>query len=100
MSQRTHLPPDEVNNRAKRMISNKARTIRVAAIQMESNNGPAEANLRHAMPFINRAVEKGAKLILLPEFMPTGYISSRGIGTTENRKKGRPSSGSERALIF
>jgi predicted amidohydrolase len=69
------------------MISNKARTIRVAAIQMESNNGPVEANLRHAMPFINRAVEKGAKLILLPSSCPRDIylVGALGQRRTERR---------------
>jgi len=47
------------------MISNKARTIRVAAVHMESNNGPIAANLEHATPMVNHAAQKGAKLILL-----------------------------------
>lgn len=70
------------------MISNKPRTIRVAAIQVESKNGPIEANLEHAISLVNRAVEKGAKLILLPELMPTGYIFSRAIWENGEPKEG------------
>jgi N-carbamoylputrescine amidase len=70
------------------MISNKAKTIRVAAIQMESKDGSIEANLEHATPLVRLAVEKGAKLILLPEFMPTGYIFSRVIWDNGEPKEG------------
>jgi len=70
------------------MISNKPRTIRVAAIQMESQNGPIEANLAHATSLVNHAAEKGAKLILLPEFMPTGYIFSKIIWDNGEPKEG------------
>jgi N-carbamoylputrescine amidase len=54
-------------------------TIRVAAIQMESRDGQIEANLKHATSLVNDAAAKGAKLILLPEFMPTGYTYTRAI---------------------
>lgn len=70
------------------MISNKARTIRVAAIQMESKNGPIEDNLEHATPLVNQAAKKGARLILLPEFMPTGYIYSAAIWDNGEPKEG------------
>jgi N-carbamoylputrescine amidase len=70
------------------MTNGKARTVRVAAVQMESKNGTIEANLEHATPLVNRAVEKGAKLILLPEFMPTGYIFSRVIWDNGEPKEG------------
>jgi len=70
------------------MISNKARTIRVAAIQMQSNNGPIAPNLEHATPLVNHAAQKGAKLILLPEFMPTGYIFSKAIWANGEPKEG------------
>lgn len=50
-----------------------ARTIRVAAVQMASENGEIEANLRRATLFAEQAARDGARLILFPEFMPTGY---------------------------
>ncbi len=49
-------------------------TLRVAAVQMESKNGDISGNLEHATELVEQAAEKGAELILLPEFMPTGYI--------------------------
>jgi len=70
------------------MPNGKARTIRVAAVQMESNNGPIAANLEHATPMVNHAAQKGAKLILLPEFMPTGYIFSKAIWANGEPKEG------------
>jgi N-carbamoylputrescine amidase len=50
------------------------RTIRVAAVQVISENGKVAENLRHATPFVEEAAALGAKLVLLPEFMPTGYV--------------------------
>jgi N-carbamoylputrescine amidase len=70
------------------MISNKARTIRMAAVQMESNNGPIAANLDHATPLVNHAAQNGAQFILLPEFMPTGYLFSKAIWANGEPKEG------------
>jgi N-carbamoylputrescine amidase len=55
------------------------RELRVAAVQMESENGAVEANLERATPFADEAAGKGAKLVIFPEFMPTGYIFTREI---------------------
>jgi len=63
-------------------------TIRVAAIQMESKDGQIEANLKHATSLVNDAAAKGAKLILLPEFMPTGYTYTRAIWDAGEPKHG------------
>jgi predicted amidohydrolase len=52
---------------------NTAKTIRIAAVQMFSINGQVDRNLSHAAPFVAEAEGKGAELILLPEFMSTGY---------------------------
>jgi N-carbamoylputrescine amidase len=89
MSQQAESFPNTVNHEDKRITGNKARTIRVAAIQMEFKNGPIEANLERATPMVNRAAEKGAKLILLPEFMPTGYIFSAAIWGNGEPKEGQ-----------
>jgi N-carbamoylputrescine amidase len=61
------------------MVIDNARELRVAAIQMESQNGRIKANLEHALPFVEEASKKGAELIVLPEFMPTGYIFTKAI---------------------
>lgn len=55
------------------------RTVRVAAIQMESKNCAVAANLARATQYVNQAAEKGAQLVILPELMPTGYIMSEEI---------------------
>jgi N-carbamoylputrescine amidase len=55
------------------------RTIRVAAVQMGSQEGAIAANLAHASPLVEEAARAGAKLVLLPELMPTGYLWSRQI---------------------
>lgn len=51
----------------------KARAVKVAAVQVISENGTIEFNLAHAEPFVREAASKGAELVLLPEFLPTGY---------------------------
>ena len=70
------------------MNNNGEKIIRVAAVQMESKDGQMEANLEHATSLVNHAVEKGAKLILLPEFMPTGYLWTRAIWNAAEPKHG------------
>jgi N-carbamoylputrescine amidase len=61
------------------MAEDNAKKLRVAAVQMESKNGLIKVNLEHALPFVDEAAKKGAKLIVLPEFMPTGYIFTNAI---------------------
>ncbi len=70
------------------MTREKTRTIRVAAVQMASKNGLVEANLEHAASFVEQAAQKGAKLIILPEFMPTGYIFTKAIWDAGEPKEG------------
>jgi len=56
-----------------------ATTTRVAAVQMESRNGEIRFNLDRATAFVEEAASRGAELILLPEFMPTGYVFEKSI---------------------
>jgi N-carbamoylputrescine amidase len=49
------------------------KTVRVAAIQIASVDGQIEHNLARAAPWVEEAKRQGAQLVLLPEFMPTGY---------------------------
>ena len=54
-----------------------SKTIRVAAVQMNCDPGKIDRNLEHAEKLIANAVEKGAKLVLLP----AGACSSSTLGT-------------------
>jgi N-carbamoylputrescine amidase len=47
--------------------------LRVAVVQLGSVNGRLAANLRRATPFVEEAARDGAQLVLLPEFLATGY---------------------------
>lgn len=52
----------------------KERSIRVAAIQMNSQLGELETNLATAEKLIREAFEQNAELVILPEFFTTpGY---------------------------
>ena len=55
------------------------RTLRVGAIQVESQPGRIGANHAHALPFIETAVDRGAQLVILPELFACGYIPNRSI---------------------
>ena len=61
------------------MATAEVRSLRVAAVQMESKDGDVEGNLRRATAFVDQAAGQGARLILLPEFMPTGYQYTNAI---------------------
>lgn len=56
-----------------------ANTIRVAAVQMNCDPGEVARNLAHAQAMVERAVEQGAQLVLLPELMPSGYMVTEAI---------------------
>lgn len=58
------------------------RTLRIAAVQMESRNGAAQANREKATGMVEEAAERGARLIALPEFMPNGYVFAKEIWDT------------------
>ena len=50
------------------------RTLVVAAIQATSENGQPKQNLAGAEDLVEDAARQGARLILCPEFLATGYI--------------------------
>ena len=70
------------------MIAETRRTLRVASVQIVSENGKVADNLKHATGFVEEAAARGAKLILLPEFMPPGYIFTEEIWDGGEPKEG------------
>lgn len=48
-------------------------TLRVASVQMESAPGDAKANFRKIEAFVAEAATRGARLVLFPECVITGY---------------------------
>jgi N-carbamoylputrescine amidase len=52
------------------------KSIRVAAVQTKSTSDSIDKNLKNAAKWAKSAADSGAKLILLPELMPSGYILS------------------------
>ena len=61
---------------SKYIVPTGARTLRIAIVQMRSLDHDIDGNLRRASEFAEKASAQGAKLILYPEFMPTGsYLS-------------------------
>jgi len=69
-------------------MSQSAKTVRVAAIQMASENGNIEANLEKAEALVEQAADRGAQLVILPEFIPTGYIFTKAIWDSGEPKEG------------
>ena len=63
--------------------------IDVATVQMVSLNRDFEGNLLHAQNYISDAVNKGAKLILLPEFALAGYLYTDDFWDMAEPLKGR-----------
>lgn len=49
------------------------RTVRVAAVQLESQLGNVEQNLNRALEMVDEAGREGAKLAVLPELSTTGF---------------------------
>ncbi|MGH7893947.1 MAG: carbon-nitrogen hydrolase family protein, partial [Candidatus Binatia bacterium] len=55
------------------------RTLRLAAVQVESRNGEVEANLSRAEPLVAEAAARGAQLVLCPELLAAGYLYDESI---------------------
>ncbi|MCR6629509.1 MAG: carbon-nitrogen hydrolase family protein [Magnetospirillum sp.] len=51
-----------------------ARTVRVAAVQMECEPLQRDRNLERAAALVEQAASQGAQIVLLPELMPGGYL--------------------------
>ena len=63
--------------------------ITVAAVQMVSKNNDFEGNRLRAETYISQAVDKGAKLILLPEFALAGYLYTDDFWSMAEPLKGK-----------
>jgi predicted amidohydrolase len=50
----------------------RARTLRIAVIQMKSLDHDIDGNLRQATTYADAAAARGAQFALFPEFMATG----------------------------
>ncbi len=80
------LPTKEDTMR--RASSSRTRVLRVAGVQVESRNGEVEANLARAATWVAQATERGAKLVLCPEFLAAGYIYDPSIWESAEPKDG------------
>lgn len=69
-------------------MAQESRMLRVGAVQMVSENGNIEGNLERATPMVEEAAARGAELVVLPEFMPTGYIYAKQIWDAGEPGKG------------
>ena len=49
-------------------------TIKLGAVQVQSQPGKVEANLTHATGLIEQAAREGATVVVLPELFATGYV--------------------------
>jgi N-carbamoylputrescine amidase len=70
------------------MENRRKRTLRVGAIQTTSENGQVEANLARTLPLVEEAAHRGAELILLPEFLPSGYVYSTAMWDAAEPREG------------
>ncbi|HUH97764.1 MAG TPA: carbon-nitrogen hydrolase family protein [Anaerolineales bacterium] len=62
--------------------------MRIAAVQMGSQEGAVMANLAHAATLVERAARDGADFVLLPELMPSGYRWDKLIWRAAETKDG------------
>lgn len=67
---------------------NAVRTLRVAGVQVESRNLDSHGNLWRAEALVAVAAQRGAELVLCPEFMAPGYIYDRSIWDTAESRGG------------
>ena len=93
----TGLPPQGGRDHASRppqrrgslsLLMSIARTLRVAAVQVVSNDGEVEANLARAERYVDEAAARGAKLVLCPEFLAAGYRYDVSLWRAAERRGG------------
>lgn len=65
------------------------RKIRVAAVQMNCQPGEVIHNLNHAESMITTAAKQDATIVLLPELMPGGYMTTEEIWNSAETIHGR-----------
>jgi N-carbamoylputrescine amidase len=53
--------------------------LRIGVVQMDSCVGDIPGNLAHAGALVETAASQGAKIVLLPELMPSGYTLTEAI---------------------
>lgn len=63
-------------------------TLRVAAIQVVSHDGAIDTNLARAARLVADAAAGGARLVLCPEFLATGYRYDESIWESGERRGG------------
>jgi N-carbamoylputrescine amidase len=61
------------------MTETKNGTVKIAAVQVQSQPGKVGANLEHATPFVDEAAAQGATLVVLPELFSCGYAPNRSV---------------------
>ena len=64
------------------------RNLKVAAVQVRCEPLRTMENLAHAEVLVEQAASEGAKLVLLPELMPGGYLLTEDIWKTAERFNG------------
>ena len=64
-------------------------TISVAAIQFRADAGEIDHNLKRMGSLVSQAVSQGARLVLLPELAPGGYLLTEEMWNTAETMHGR-----------
>jgi len=62
--------------------------IRIAAVQLQSNLGDIEGNLKRATPLIEQAARQGAQIVALPELAASGYSLSALVWQAAETREG------------
>ena len=83
------------------LMDAKGGLLTVACIQMQPSFGDVALNVKHSLQLIDKAVEKGANLVVLPELCNTGYMfASReeAFAIAEEIPRGTDGRGMDRVL--